>query len=195
MEWIQFVVAAVFALLGIGCLVLVALSLPGTWIMIALAAAIEALDQHYLGGSSPTTFGWGAIAGCAALAGLGEGLEGMTGAAGVKAGGGSKRGMFGAMLGGFAGAIVFTPLIPIPVIGTLLGALIGTFLGALIAESSRKSDPVEGAAPGDQSKGEALKRDLKAAGGATVGRLIGTMAKTALAICVWVSLTVLAFWP
>ena len=109
MEWIQFVVAAVFALLGIGCLVLVALSLPGTWIMIALAAAIEALDQHYLGGSSPTTFGWGAIAGCAALAGLGEGLEVMTGAAGVKAGGGSKRGMFGAMLGGFAGAIVLHP--------------------------------------------------------------------------------------
>ena len=36
MEWIQFVVAAVFALLGIGCLVLVALSLPGTWIMIGL---------------------------------------------------------------------------------------------------------------------------------------------------------------
>lgn len=194
MEWIQYLVATLFCLLGIGCLVLVALSLPGTWIMIALAAIIEALDSYYLGGPSPSTFGWGAIGACAGLAAIGEGLEVMTGAAGVKAGGGSKRGMWGAMLGGFAGAIIFTPLIPIPVIGTLLGALIGTFLGALIAETSRKKE-VDQAAPGDQSKGEALKRDLKAASGATVGRLLGTIAKTALAVCVWVSLSVLAFWP
>lgn len=179
---IPFLVAALFSLLGLGCLVLVALSLPGTWIFLALAVAIELLDGHYMQGASPVTFGWVAIGVCAALAGIGEAIEAAAGAAGVKAGGGSKRGMFGAIVGGLLGAIVLTPIIPIPVVGTLLGALIGTFCGALIAERTRHDT-------------EGLGHQLKAAGGATVGRLLGTIAKSAIAVCVWVALSLLAFRP
>ena len=58
------------------------------------------------------------------LAGIGELLEAGAGAAGTKMGGGSSRGMLGAIVGGLVGAIVCTPLIPIPVLGTLIGALI-----------------------------------------------------------------------
>jgi hypothetical protein len=181
MEWVGILVAVLFALLGLLCLVLVVLGLPGTWIMIGLAVGVELLDHHYLPGADPETFGWSAIAACVAVALAGELVEVGAGAAGTRAGGGSRRGMLGAMLGGLVGAIVFTPLIPIPVVGTLIGALVGTFAGAVIAERSAPEPP-------------GATATLKAAGGATVGRLIGTLGKTMGAITVWLVLTIGAFW-
>jgi len=175
-------VALLFTLLGLGCLVLVVVGLPGTWIMIALAVAVELLDHRYLEGANPETYGWWAIGACAALALVGEILEAIAGAAGTRAGGGSRRGMVGAMIGGIVGAIVFTPLIPIPVVGTLIGALLGTFAGAAIAERSHREPPD-------------AQATLKSAGGATLGRLLGTVSKTMIATAVWVVLSVSAFWP
>jgi uncharacterized protein YqgC (DUF456 family) len=182
MEWIGLLVALFFALLGLGCLVLVVVGLPGTWILIALAVAVELLDRHYLEGADPETYGWWAIGACVALALVGEALEAGAGAAGTRAGGGSRRGMVGAMIGGIVGAIAFTPLIPIPVVGTLIGALVGTFAGAVIAERSHEEAPD-------------TRSTLKAAAGATVGRLLGTMGKAMIAATVWVVLSVGAFWP
>jgi uncharacterized protein YqgC (DUF456 family) len=181
-EWTGILVALLFTLLGIGCLVLVVIGLPGTWIMIALAVVVELLDRHYLDGAHPETYGWWAIGACTALALVGEVIEAVAGAAGTKAGGGSRRGMVGAMIGGIVGAIVFTPLIPIPVIGTLIGALVGTFAGAVIAERSHEEPPD-------------TQSTLKAAGGATVGRLLGTVGKAMIAATVWVVLSIGAFWP
>ena len=181
MDWLTLLVALVFTLLGLGCLVLVVVGLPGTWILIGLAVGVEMLDRHYLDGASSETFGWWSIGACAALALVGEALEAGAGAAGTKAGGGSRRGMAGAMIGGLVGAVVFTPLIPIPVLGTLIGALVGTFAGALIAERTAHEPPD-------------TQSTLKAAGGATVGRLLGTLSKTMIAATVWVVLSVGAFW-
>ena len=180
MEWTALLVALIFSLLGLGCLLLVVIGLPGTWIMLGLAVAVELLDHHYLDGV-PETFGWWAIGACGALALIGEALEAGAGAAGTHAGGGSRRGMIGAMLGGLIGAIVFTPLIPIPVVGTLLGALIGTFVGAFVAErtAEQRLDTTS---------------TFKAAGGATVGRLVGTLGKTMISATIWVVLSVGAFW-
>jgi uncharacterized protein YqgC (DUF456 family) len=180
MEWTALLVAVLFTLLGLGCLLLVVIGLPGTWIMLGLAVTIEMLDHHYLDGA-PETFGWWAIGACAALALVGEALEAGAGAAGTHAGGGSRRGMVGAMIGGLVGAILFTPLIPIPVVGTLIGALIGTFVGAFVAERTAQEPPD---APST----------FKAAGGATVGRLVGTLGKTMIAASVWVVLSIGAFW-
>ena len=143
---------------------------------------MELLDRHYLDGADPETYGWWAIGACTALALAGEAIEAVAGAAGTKAGGGSRRGMVGAMIGGIVGAIVFTPLIPIPVIGTLIGALVGTFAGAVIAERSHEEPPD-------------TQSTLKAAGGATVGRLLGTVGKAMIAATVWVVLSIGAFWP
>ena len=182
MEWTGILVALLFTVLGLGCLVLVVIGLPGTWILIGLAAAVELLDHHYLDGANPETYGWWAIGACAALALVGEFLETLAGAAGTRAGGGSRRGMVGAMIGGIVGAILFTPLIPIPVLGTLIGALLGTFAGAAIAERSHEEPPD-------------AQDTLKAAGGATLGRLLGTMSKAMIATTVWVVLSVGAFWP
>ena len=95
--------------------------------------------------------------------------------------------MLGAVVGGFLGAIVFTPLIPIPVLGTLAGALLGTFAGAFVAERTR-TDRAEG-------EGTNVKAELKAATGATIGRLLGTTAKAAIAVTLWIGLSVAAFWP
>jgi uncharacterized protein YqgC (DUF456 family) len=182
MEWIGILVAVVFALLGLGCLVLVIAGLPGTWIMIGLAIAVELLDHRYLDGVDPETFGWRVIGACVAIALLGEAVEAGAGAAGTHAGGGSRRGMAGAVIGGIVGAIIFTPVIPIPVLGTLLGALIGTFVGAALAERSASNPPDAGAT-------------LKAASGATVGRLLGTVGKAMAATMVWAVLCIQAFWP
>jgi len=180
-EWLTLIVALVFTLLGLGCLVLVVVGLPGTWILIGLAVGVELLDRHYLEGANPETFGWWAIGACVVLALVGEALEAGAGAAGTKAGGGSRRGMVGAMIGGLVGAIAFTPLIPIPVVGTLIGALVGTFAGAVIAERTSHAPPD-------------AQSTLKAAGGATAGRLLGTLSKTMIAASVWVVLSVGAFW-
>jgi len=181
-EWTGLLVALLFTLLGVGCLVLVVIGLPGTWIMIALAVVVEMLDRHYLNGADPETYGWWTLGACVALGLVGEVLEAVAGALGTRAGGGSRRGMAGAMIGGIVGAIAFTPLIPIPVVGTLIGALVGTFAGAAIAERSHEEPPD-------------TQSTLKAAGGATVGRLLGTMGKATIATTVWVVLSVTAFWP
>lgn len=186
MDWILYPVAALFSVLGLACVILVMIGLPGTWIMLALAFVVELVDRFWLSGQaqgSQHTFGWWLLGGSVLLAGIGEVVETLTGAAGTKVGGGSKRGMVGAVIGGILGAILFTPLIPIPLIGTLIGALLGTFAGALLAERSRSDRP-------DPSLG----KDLKAATGATVGRLIGTMIKAMIAAALWITLSVAAVW-
>jgi len=182
MEWLGLLVAFLFALIGLVCLVLVVVGLPGVWILIALAVAVELLDGAYLEGAAPETYGWWAIGSCVALALVGEILEAVAGAAGTRAGGGSRRGMVGAMIGGIAGAIFFTPVIPIPLVGTLVGALLGTFAGAVIAERTHREPPD-------------AQATLKAASGATLGRLLGTMGKALIATTIWVVLVVRAFLP
>ena len=45
MEVLAIVVALLFAILGLGCLVLVVIGLPGTWVLIGLAAGMELLSN------------------------------------------------------------------------------------------------------------------------------------------------------
>jgi uncharacterized protein len=183
MDWIVYLVAALFVLFGGLCVLAVAVSLPGTWIMLAAAVVIELVDDLWLSspeGESAVTFGWRIIGVCAALAVVGEVIEFFAGAAGTKAGGGTRRGMIGAIVGGFVGAIVFTPIIPIPLIGTLIGALIGTFAGAVVAEvTAREAMTVGGS--------------MRPATGALIGRVLGTVGKMAIAVVMWLVLGVSAF--
>lgn len=183
MDWILYIVATVFALVGLICLLLVLLSLPGTWIMLALALIIELSDGLYLSGESPTTFGWWVLLMCLAVAGFGELLEFAAGALGAKTGGGTQRGMIGAIVGGIIGAILLTPIVPIPVVGTLVGALVGTFVGAVVGEVSATQNPMT------------VRKSIRPAAGATIGRVLGTVGKIGTAIVVWLVLCVSAFWP
>jgi uncharacterized protein YqgC (DUF456 family) len=182
MEWLHWIVATLFFLLGAGCVISVIFSLPGAWVMLALAALIEWLDTTYLPAERSETFGWWVLGICLAVAIIGEIIEFAAGALGAKKGGASKRGMIGALIGGIIGVFVFTPLFFfVPIVGSLCGAILGTFVGALIAELSRENATMRGT--------------MKPALGATIGRVLGTAGKMAVAVAIWLTLSVAAFWP
>lgn len=181
MEWILYIVAALFCLLGALCVASIVVGLPGGWIMLGLALIIEATDGLYLPPERPQTFGWWVLGACAGLLAIGEIVELAAGAAGAKSGGGGKRGMWGALIGGILGALFLTFFIPIPIVGTLIGAVIGTFIGAVVGEVT-----------GEQAK--TVRGSMKPALGATIGRVIGTVGKIGIAIAVWITLSVAAFW-
>ena len=65
--------------------------------------------------------------------------------------------------------------------GALLGAVLGTFIGAIIGEMTSEQATIKGS--------------MKPAIGASIGRIIGTTSKVALAIAVWLMLSIAAFWP
>lgn len=180
MEWMAYFVAMLFAAVGALCVASIIFSIPGGWIMLGVALLIEWLDQLYLPAGNQQTFNWWLLGMCAGLLGLGELLEFVAGAAGAKGGGGSKRGMVGALIGGILGAIFFTVFIPIPVVGSLIGAVIGTFIGAVAGETS-----------GERAK--TVRGSIRPALGATIGRVFGTMGKLLITIIVWATLSVAAF--
>lgn len=180
MDWIAYIVALFFCAVGAACVFSIVFSLPGAWIMLGIALLIELADPLYLTEPNQQTFAWWLLVVCAALAGLGELLEFAAGAAGAKGGGAGKRGIVGALIGGIAGALVLS--IPVPIIGTLIGAAIGSFVGAVIGEMG-------GVAP------KTFRGSMKPALGATIGRVAGTVGKIAVAIAIWITLSVAAFVP
>lgn len=182
MEWLIFVIAAVFALIGAGCVVAVALGLPGTWIMLACACIIEWVDRYYLPLDDRQTFGWWLLFLCLGLAIFGEVLEFLAGAIGAKKAGSSRRGTIGALIGGLLGAIAGI-WIPVPIVGSLIGSFIGTFAGALLGEWSQLEAP------------SSRRESIKPAMGATIGKVLGTLAKLPIAITAWIALSIAAFWP
>lgn len=174
MIWLHWTLTILFALLGAGCLMLVIMQLPGIWIMIALATLVQLADVSWAHGEASSA-GWWGIGIALALAIVGEFLEGASGAAGAKVGGGSRRSMWGGFIGALLGAILGTPLIPIPILGTFIGAIVGAFGGALIGE-------VTGSKPRD------LADAVATAMGAAAGRAAGTLVKSAIAVVVWLIL-------
>ncbi len=184
MIWIQLLIGVLFVLVGVACVVLTLLSLPGGWIMILIAAVIEIVETLYLPDGSNATFALWTFAAVLGIALVGEILEFMAGAAGAKRGGASKRGIWGALIGGIVGAIAGTPLIPIPVVGSILGAAIGAAIGAIVGEMS-----ITGLSVGS------FRKSLKPATGAAAGRVAGTIAKLACTVMIWVVLSVAVFWP
>ena len=177
MDWITIIVIALFALLASVCVLLALLGLAGTWIMIAIAIGIELLDTYWGDGE---TWGWTTLGICVGLAIVGEIMEIGASALGVKVGGGSRRGMIGAIMGGIVGGIVLTPFIPIPVIGTLIGAIIGTFSGAVVGEITNNDNATAGGI-------------AKSASGATFGRILGVLGKTGVAAVCWCILVITPF--
>lgn len=181
MEWIDYLAASIFTLLGAGCLLIVVIGMPGTWIMIALAVILEFVQPLWAPAGAEWMFSIWIFVAVILIAALGEFLEFVAGAFGAKKGGASKRGMLGALIGGVVGAIAGTFVIPIPLVGSLLGALLGCALGAIIGELNASSDTK-------------LKDTLKPAAGAVVGRILGTLAKLPCALVVWVVLSISAFY-
>ena len=158
----------VFCLIGI---VLAAFAMPGTWLILVSTILY---DWYY--GWQRIGWRWLVALGVAAL--IAEGLEMLASVAAAKRAGASRRAAVGALVGGFAGMLLFS--VPVPIIGTIIGGLIGCFVGAVGAELTVKDDLAKGAKVGLF---------------ATMGRLGGLMAKTAAAMAMAgaaVSLAVMA---
>jgi len=148
-------------------LALIAVGLPGTWGMIALALVFALCT-----GFAKIT-AWGLLGMCVA-AGVGEAIDLLGGMAGARYGGASKWGMAAALAGGLAGAVAGTVLLPAPIIGSLIGAFAGCFLGAFIVEYHRA-----------RNAQEAMKAGL----GAFLGRVVAILAKVSIGagMIVWMA--------
>jgi|TARA_B100000959_G_scaffold79010_2_gene84063 hypothetical protein len=172
--WLHWTLTGVFAVLGLGCILLTVMQLPGIWVMLLLALGVQLADVAWVHGAD-TDAGWWALGTGLVLAIIAEILEGTAGAAGAKVGGGTRRAMWGGFIGGLVGAILGTPLIPIPVLGTFIGAIVGAFAGALIGETTGKHSP-------------SVAEALKPAAGAAAGRAVGTVFKMAIGVAIWLIL-------
>lgn len=182
MTWIGLIIATLFTLVGALSVFLVALGLPGAWMLIALAVVIELVDWLWLPEGATQTFSWWVLILAVGFALLGELLEFLASAFGAKTGGASRRGVIGSIIGAFIGGIVGTfVFILLPLLGSILGASIGAAIGAIAGELR---DP-----------DKRLRDMLRPAGGAAIGRFLGTVSKLPCALAVWIALSVAAFWP
>ncbi|MCG8409346.1 MAG: DUF456 domain-containing protein [Phycisphaerales bacterium] len=163
----------ILILIAVVGVILAVLQLPGTWLIVAAAAGY---DWYY----DWQQFGWPWLAVLLFIAGLAELFEFMAGAVVARKAGASRRAAIGAMIGGFLGMFILS--IPVPVFGTIVGGLLGCFLGALISELSLDKD---------------LKTGARVGTFATIGRLIGLVAKSSAAMVIagtTVSLAVYSFF-
>ena len=151
--------AVLLVLAAVAGLVLIALGLPGLWVIVAAVVIGGTVTGFH-------TIGAGTIAIVIALALLGELFELWFGYGLARRYGGSKRAGWGALIGGLVGAIVG---VPVPIIGSVIGGFVGAFAGATLLEYSRS--PVAGAA-------------VRAGWGALLGRVAATAAKMTLGIVI-----------
>ena len=169
MDWMTIIIFSMYMLFAAGCVFVTLVGLPGGWIMVTGAVAIELSDTLW-GGDQ--TWGWLTVGICIGLMVVGEIIELVASGLGSKVSGGSNRAMFGAIVGSVVGAILGTPLIPIPLIGTLIGAV--------LAELTHKEPPE-------------MSQIAKSATGATIGRILGVLGKTGVASIVWCVLLISPF--
>ena len=132
-EWLSqcgiFLLWVIIWLICIAGLILSCLSLSGTWLVVVAALITMPLR--------PTGFpGWRTITGFVLLSAVVELAEWLAGAWGVTRRGGSRWAGWAAVGGGLIG-LVAGALIPIPVVGNLIGMMAGSFLCAFAVERFR----------------------------------------------------------
>jgi uncharacterized protein YqgC (DUF456 family) len=155
---------ALFVVAMLVSIFVVPLGLPGTFIMVAVAIAVN----YFVAAG----IGWWAIGLSLALAVIAEVLEWTLSARFALKYGGSKRAGWGALLGGFVGAFAG---VPVPVIGSMIGAFAGAFLGALVAEYTQPNSNASTA--------------TRVATGALIGKAAATAMKLAIAFTIALMLT------
>lgn len=149
---------------------LVALQMPGTWLMLVVSALFAWWQ--------PDRVGVWILLVLLALAIVGEIIETFAAAAGASKAGGSKRGAVLAVVLSIVGAILGTALIPIPLVGTIVGACVGAGLGSIA---------------GDRWAGRTWEQARQAGRGAAIGKLWGTLGKIAVAALMWALIAVAVF--
>ena len=168
MEWLYYFLLIVILITG---LFLNILGLPGLWLMVAAFGGYALLTGW------DVYVGWPSLIVIVVLAILAEVVEFVAGAAGSAQAGGRKRGMIGAIVGGFLGAI-FLSIIPIPIVSQIVGACLGAFIGAALMELTDKD----------------LQHSVKVGMGAAKGRLWGILSKLLFG-CVMLLVAIFAALP
>jgi uncharacterized protein YqgC (DUF456 family) len=150
------------SLLALCCVLAVAMTalrLPGTWLIIA-GALVYGWWADWEG------VPWWLVVLLLVVAVVAEVVEWLSSAVTTRKAGGSRQAAIGALVGGFAGMLFLSFLVPIPLVGTMLGALVGCFGGALIAELAMRKKLTQGAKVGLFS---------------ALGYVLGTVTKMAIA--------------
>jgi uncharacterized protein YqgC (DUF456 family) len=170
--------AILLSLLNAVWLALVIIGLPGNWLMV-LSTMLLAWWRWTADPGRPM-FGVPVLVAICLLALAGEIVELLAGVVGARVAGGTRRGALGALVGALVGGLLGTFLIAIPALGSLLGTCGGAAVGAWALE-------LRG--------GQTARMSLNAGLGAGAGRLVGTLAKLAAGVAIWIVVAVAAFWP
>jgi len=144
-------------LLFVSCFTIL-LGLPGGWVALGLAVVYDLFFGFQ-------AIGWTWLLIFAGLLTLGEIVESFLGMVYVAKKGATRYGIIGGFVGGLLGAVLGSGVVP--VVGTLLGTFVGAFAGAVAGEYLR-----------DQQ----LEPSLRIGWHSTVGRLLATTVKFALAV-------------
>ncbi len=171
--------ATVLTVLNLFWLILVAVGLPGNWLMVLSVALVAWLTWIPGVPAQEQMFRPATLIVLVSLAVLGEIVEFVAGAVGASRAGSSRAGALAALAGGLIGGIAGTFLIPIPVVGSLVGAAGGAGIGAWGIELSG---------------GKSLDASLLIGLGAGLGRLAGTVAKLVFGAGIWLVASIAAFW-
>ena len=165
-----FLIGLVLVVLAVASWATNALSLPGNWGIVLLAGIAAAFIPTSFASNHDGTMlmDWATVVVLVLLAGFGEFLEVIAGAAGAAKKGAARRSvalsLIGAMTGSIAGATVG---VPVPLVGPLIGAVLGGAVGAF-----------GGAYLGEYWKGLATHEDRVAISSAAfTGKIAGTAAK------------------
>jgi uncharacterized protein len=164
-DWVYYPSVAVFFALCVIAWLTTLFTLPGNWLVVALAAGFAWLFPHEAGRG----IGWMTVGVSVGIAALGEVIEFAAGAAGAAKQGASRRAILLALVGAMAGSIlgVFVGA-PVPILGSFIMALLGGAGGAFA-----------GAYLGEMWKGRTVDERIAAGHGAFVGKIWGTLGKLA----------------
>lgn len=168
-----YLVALGLTVFNLLCVALTLLQMPGLWLM--LLAALLAQWWH------GDMFSWWTLGVSAGICLAAEIAEFGAGAVGAKTAGATKRGMWGAVIGGVVGAIGGTFVIPVPVVGTLIGAALGSGIAATALELTHPD--------------ASMHRAARVGGGAAAGRFAAAILKLGFAGALALVLSVAAWWP
>ena len=154
MIWLTLSIAAMIGLLGVA---MTAIALPGLWFIAACSAVIALVH--------PSALGWGTVITLFVFAVIGEAVDFIASALGVKRMGGTRSGAWGSVIGTMLGAILGSFVVPI--IGSIIGGVLGAGLGAIVGERSIAK--------------RTWRESARSGGGAAIGRLISLVCKLMLA--------------
>lgn len=146
-----------FCLLGV---LLTAVRLPGTWLLLATAVV-------YGWWTGWERIGIATVLILAGVAIVGEVVELLASVVTARRAGATSQAAWGALIGGFVGMLFLSFLVPIPLIGSMVGAVVGCFGGALLTELVMQKNLAHGAKVGVF---------------AALGFAIGTATKVAVAL-------------